>query len=165
MSQHPSEIEMSRQQGAPQQKKGWFGRNWLWFVPLIIILPVLCCCGGGGALMWFGIGQIFEMPPYKDSLALAEQNPAVQQALGTPLDAPDDFFSLVSMMQDGGQLDVQNNGSQVDFIVEMPVSGPNGTGTLIVDAESGDGGVSWTYTQQEIHLNDGTVIDLLGNSP
>lgn len=165
MSQHPSEVEMSRQQAAPQQKKGWFGRNWLWFVPLVILLPVLCCCGGGGALMWFGVKQIFEMPPYKDSLALAEQHPDIQQALGTPLEAPDNFFSLVSMMKDGGQFDIQNSGSQIDFDIEMPVSGPKGSGKLIVTANSSDSGISWTYTQQELHLDDGTVIDLLQPTP
>lgn len=143
-------------------RPSWFKRNWLWFVPTIILLPIFCCCGGGGALIWFGMGKIFELPPYKDSVALMEQDATVQQALGTPITSPQGFGDFVSMMQNGGTFNMNQVNSQIDFDTDIPVSGPNGTGRLIVVASSTDGGVTWTYTTQEVHIDaTGDIIDLL----
>lgn len=148
-------------QQPPKPQKNWFGRNWFWFVPVIILLPIFCCCGGGGALIWFGIGQALEMPPYKDSIALAEQNTEVQNQLGTPIDSPEGFMDLVTMMQEGGEFNFNQTNSFMMFDAKVPLHGPNGTGMLTIEAESPDGGLTWTYTLQEIELPDGTVVDLL----
>jgi len=147
----------------PPQKpqKGWFGRNWVWLVPVIILVPLCCCCGGPIGLLWFGVGQALEMPPYKDSVVLAEQNAEVQNQLGTPIDSPEGFMDLVTMMQGGGQFNMNQTGSQMLFDAQVPLSGPSGSGTLWIEAESSDGGMTWTYTVQEVDLPDGTTIDLL----
>lgn len=141
-------------------RKGWFGRNWLWFVPLVILLPVLCCCGGPLALIWFGVGQVFELPPYKDTIAIVEQNTEVQNALGTPIESPESFMDLVTMMQGGGELNFNQVGSQMTFDANVPLTGPNGSATLYIQAESTDA-INWTYTVQQVELPDGTVIDLI----
>jgi len=148
-------------QQPPQPQKSWFGRNWLWFLPTVILLPIFCCCGGGGALVWFSVGKVLDIAPYKDSVALAEQSAEVQSQLGTPLDAPEGFMDLVSMMQSGGQFNFNQTNNQMLFDAQVPISGPNGSGTLWIEAQSPDGGVTWTYTRQELELPDGTMIDLL----
>jgi hypothetical protein len=137
----------------PQKpQKNWFGRNWFWFVPLIILLPIFCCCGGGGALVWFGLKTITNETPYKDSVVAAQQNPEVQAALGTPIEV-------------GGFMGIPTDGSEPDYqpgmymIINIPIDGPNGSATIFVDATTTDG-VNWTYTRQEVELPDGTVIDL-----
>ncbi|MFK7790686.1 MAG: cytochrome c oxidase assembly factor Coa1 family protein [Phycisphaeraceae bacterium] len=147
-----------------QQKPrpSWFKRHWLWFVPTIILLPIFCCCGGGGALVWFGISQVFELQPYKDSVAFIEQNQDVQNALGTPLVTPTGFGDLVTMMSNGGEFNINQSGSTMQFDANIPISGPNGTGKLVLDAESSDGGITWVYTVREVHIDQtGEVIDLL----
>ena len=159
MSQHPSEVAMSRQARRPQ--KGWFGRNWIWFVPTIILLPVLCCCGGGGGLMWFGIKTLTELPPYKDSIAAVQADPDIQAELGSPIPTPGVF----GMMSSGGDMNVNSAGSSMQFDASVPISGPNGSGTLYVEAESNDGGASWIYIVREFEINGtGDVIDLLPDS-
>ncbi len=163
MTQHPSDTEMSWQQNQQpaKPKKGWFGRNWKWFLPTIILLPLLCCCGGPIGFFWWAGNQIFDMAPYKDSLTAAEQDPAVQQAIGTPIDAPDSIIALGKMQQEGGKFNVNSTGSTIDYDVSMPISGPNGTGMLVVVAQSTDGGATWVYTTQEVHVDStGEVIDL-----
>ncbi len=142
-------------------RPSWFKRNWLWFIPTIILLPIFCCCGGGGALIWFSLGKVLDIAPYKDSVALIEQDSAVQNALGTPIVAPEGFTDLITMMQNGGRFDFNQINSQMQFDAEIPVSGPNGTGKLFIEAESADG-VTWTYTVREVHIDQtGEVIDLL----
>lgn len=142
--------------GEAKPQKGWFGRNWFWFIPTIILLPVLCCCGGGVALVWFGLNTIKNETPYKDSVAAAQQHPDVQAALGTPIEV-------------GGFMGIPTDGSEPDFqpgmymIMNIPIVGPNGSATIYVDATSSDG-VNWTYTTQEVELPDGTIIDLMPGS-
>lgn len=148
----------------PQQppRKSWFKRHWFWFVPTVVLLPIFCCCGGGGALVWFGVSQIFELQPYKDSVTLIEQDPDVQNALGTPIVTPSGFGDLVTMMSSGGQFNINQTNNQMVFDANIPISGPNGTGKLVLEAESIDGGVTWNYTIREVHIDQtGEVIDLL----
>lgn len=157
MTQHPSDVEMSYPQ-PDQPKKGWFGRNWLWFVPVVILLPILCCCGGGGALVWFGIQTITDLPPYKDSVAAVQQDADIQAELGSPISAPGVF----EMLSSGGDMNANSVGSSIDFDATVPISGPNGSGTLRIEAESNDGGATWTYQVREFEIDaTGEVIDLM----
>ena len=142
-------------------RPSWFKRNWLWFIPTLILLPIFCCCGGGGALVWFTLGKVLDIAPYKDSVALIEQDSDVQNALGTPIVSPEGFFDLVTMLQDGAQYNFTQVNSQMEFSAEIPVSGPNGTGKLFIEADSSDG-VTWSYTVREVHIDStGEVINLL----
>ena len=142
--------------GQEQTRPGWFKRNWLWFIPLIILLPVFCCCGGGGALMWFGISEIQNIPPYQDSLTAAQSNADVQLALGSPIETG----GFMGFPTDGSNLDIQYNTNGTTFIGHIPITGPNGNAKIYVEANSTDS-VNWIYTSQEVQLNDGTIIDLL----
>jgi hypothetical protein len=157
MSAYPTHFDNGP---SMEDRPGWFKRNWLWFIPTIILLPMCCCCGGPLGLIWWGVGQVLDIPPYKDSITLAEQDPEVQNQLGTPIDGPEGFMGLVTTLQQGGELDFSQVGSQMQFNAKIPLSGPNGTGTLIVQAESLDG-VNWTYTVRQVELADGTIIDLI----
>lgn len=138
-----------------EPKRSWFGRNWFWFVPTLILLPVFCCCGGGGALVWWGVGQMKNLVPYADSVTAAEQDAAVQQALGTPI-----TVTTVMGIPAGGEFDLSIDSSGQTFTAEIPLSGPTGSGTLHIESNSVDG-VNWTYTIREVELTDGTVIDLI----
>ena len=135
-------------------QRSWFGRNWLWFVPVLILLPVFCCCGGGGALVWWGVSEMKNLPPYADSVTVAEQDAAVQQVLGTPITVP-----TVLGIPNGGEFDLSIDSSGQTFTANIPLNGTTASGTLRIEANSPDG-VSWTYTIREVELADGTVIDL-----
>jgi hypothetical protein len=160
------EMSQSYAPGPKQKKKGWFGRNWFWFIPLVVLLPILCCCGGGAWLVSFGVGEIMDAGAYKDTLAELEQNAEVQQAIGTPIDSPEGFMDLVAMEENGGTINLNGSGSGLDFDARVPVSGPNGSGMLVIEAQSNDGGNSWTYTKRELEVDGtGEVINLIPNAP
>lgn len=142
-------------------RSSWFKRNWFWFVPLLIMGPIFCCCGGIGLFMYWGVGEIKNLPPYVDSVAAAEQDPAVQQALGTPIEVA----TFMGVPSEGNfDFNLDSSGRQLD--ADFKLNGSSASGTLRIEAQSTDG-VNWTYTVREVELADGTVIDLLpaGNSP
>lgn len=170
MSQYPP--PMGTPQYAPvKPKKGWFGRNWFWFIPLVILLPILCCCGGGIFMVNYGIGQIMQSTAYTDTLTTMQQNSDVQRAIGTPIDTPEGFMDLVALEDQGGTINLQAVGSQQFFDARIPISGPKGSGVLIIEAESPDAGSTWTYKQRRIEVTGtGEVIELMpggstGNTP
>ena len=163
MSQYGSTMEPGHYDpyGDAEPRKSWFGRHWFWFIPTIVLAPIFCCCGGGALLIWWSIGYVMDIPAYKDSVALAQQSAEVQNALGTPVDAPEGFMDLVGIVQGGGQFDFNQVNNTIQFVCDVPISGPNGSASLQVQGESQDGGQTWTYTTQQVTLPDGSVIDLL----
>ena len=122
--------------GAPRPR-GWFGRNWKWFVPLVIVLPIIVCCGGVTAIVGGVFGMIKSSEPYKYALAQAQSNPQVTAALGTPIEAG--FFA-------GGNINLNNDDGAADLVI--PIKGPKGSGTLFVTATKTDG--VWTYQTLEV---------------
>lgn len=146
-------------------KKGWFGRNWFWFLPTVILLPLLCCCGGLGALIHLGVGVMFDTPPYQDTIAIVEQDQTIQQEIGTPIDWPEGFMDLVNIENQGGTIDLSSTNGYMLYTARLPVSGPNGSGTLRIEAESVDG-VTWTYMVREFEIDStGELIDLMPPDP
>lgn len=156
--QHPSEWH----QGQPPQEKGWFKRNWMWFVPLIILGPLFCCCGAPVLLTQYAFGKAFDTPAYKDTVAVAEKNAEVEKELGKPIKAPEGFMDMIEMLQTGGKFDLGFANGEQTFDAEIPIAGPNGTGKLIITATSTDDGQTWVYTKRHVKI-DGSdkIIDLM----
>jgi hypothetical protein len=133
---------------APVQEKGWMGRNWPW----------ACGCGCLGLLL-AGIalavvivvavfGVLRSSDVYVDSLARAQADPAVIEALGEPIEAAYFFAGNVNVSGAGGTADMT-----------IPISGPRGEGTLYIVANKFQG--EWQYTTQEVQIAaSGERIDL-----
>ena len=152
MSQYPSDTGMSQQ----KPKKSWFGRNWWWVLLLVLGLPLACCGGIIGLGFWGfnkGMEELKKMPPYADSVQLIETDPRATAALGTPVEVAGIF--------EGASQGYQFNVSETFFDAQLPVSGPNGSGVLIIDAELDLSSGNWVYDTQKLELPDGTEIDFL----
>jgi hypothetical protein len=119
-------------------RRGWFARNWKWFIPLVVVLPILFCCGGATAIVGVVFGTIKSSDPYKHALAQAQANPQVVAAIGSPVEAR--FFV-------GGSVNLNNDAGTANLVI--PVSGSKGSGTVLV-AGTRSGGV-WTYQTLEFH--------------
>lgn len=105
-----------------------------------------------GGMFW-GIfstvsGVIKNTEVYASSLSKAQASPAVQEALGTPIE---EGF----MFQ--GSINVDGNSGNADFSV--PLKGPKGEAKLVVTARRASAN-PWQYSVQEVRLPDGRVIDL-----
>ena len=111
----------------------WWMRNWKWFVPTgcLSLLVLLVAFVGSIALIVFSAMKSTDV--YKDALARARVNPAVVEALGSPI--KEGF--LVS-----GNTNV--NGASGEANLSIPISGPNGKGTIYVAARKSLG--RWDYS-------------------
>ena len=69
----------------PMPRPNWFGRNWKWVVPLGCLLPVLFAGGCGLLAFLFATGIMKQSDAYKIALARAQANPAVIEAIGSPI--------------------------------------------------------------------------------
>lgn len=60
-------------------RRGWFRRNWLWFVPAILLTIVV---GGGGAIYWAFYTRVYNLDVCQSAMVTIESDPRLQKALG-----------------------------------------------------------------------------------
>lgn len=140
----------------PEEEKGWWGRNWGWFVPLTclgcLVLPAACI----GGCVWMGVSAVQKSlgVPFAEGLAAARGHPVVVEALGEPIEMDWKGFQ--------GNMDGSGDGNRAT--VSFPVRGPRGRGRLSIEARERNG--VWIYDRLEIRI-DGRdePIDLRDHVP
>ncbi len=147
MSESPSQQPSAVQ---PQQKS-WWGRNWIWVVPVGCLTPLLLC-GGCLGLFVFGIfGALKSSEVYQQAVAKAQASEEVQSAIGEPIVAG----TFVS-----GSIEVSGASGNADLAI--PISGPKGSATVYAVAKKSAG--RWSYTTLEVEVKGAAGrIDLLAD--
>ena len=134
-----------------QPQKNWWGRNWKWMVPTVCLTMVLACAGFVTLIFSFVIGSIKSSDVYQESLAKARSNEQVKAALGTPIE-PGFFVS--------GNINVSNDSGNANL--SIPISGPQGKGTIYVTANKYAG--KWRYSAMECEISStGSRVNLLSD--
>ena len=148
MEQNPTHIPAT-------PRPNWWTRNWKWFVPAgcLSLLILFVVFAGSIALIVFSAMKSTDV--YREALARAKASPAVIDSLGSPIKEG----LLVS-----GNTNV--NGASGEANLSIPISGPNGKGTIYVAANKSLG--RWNYsglvveiakTHQRIDLLRGSVTE------
>lgn len=134
------------------QQKSWFSRNWPWVVPLGGCLSVILLIVVFAGSLIFGVSKVMEnSTPFEDALSLAQENPAVIDYFGEPLET-DGMFR--------GNLNFQNDEGEVDLSV--PIKGSKKSGTLEVKGTKKNG--VWNYELLQLIAEDGEeIFDLSDN--
>lgn len=132
-----------------QHQKSWFGRNWLWFIPLTGCLGFILLIVLGVGAAFFGVSKIMtNSTPIEYAIEQASKNELVTENLGEPIEK----YGIPS-----GSISLENDGGDVDF--SIPIRGDKGDGTLVVRGIKVSG--EWIYedlyviikeTQEEINL-------------
>lgn len=124
--------------------KGWFGRNWLWFVPLLGLSSFCFCCLGCGGIIFGVLQTIKSSEPYQMALAHVQADPEVRELLGEPI-VESGFMPL-------GQVNVLNDAGDATF--SFNVSGPKKEAS--VNASAIREGGQWRLTSVEVSPTDGS---------
>jgi hypothetical protein len=133
-------------------RPNWWKRNWKWFVPLGCFSVALLFLAFVGSILVIVFSAMKSTDVYKEALARAKANPAVIEALGSPI--KDGF--LVS-----GNTNV--NGASGECNLAIPISGPRGKGTIYVSASKSLG--RWNYSGLVVEVGQTHErIDLLQRS-
>ncbi|MBL8205502.1 MAG: cytochrome c oxidase assembly factor 1 family protein [Blastocatellia bacterium] len=137
----------------PQPQKNWWGRNWKWFVPTGCLTMLLACAGFVTLIFSIVLGSLKSSDVYNESLAKARTNAQVTAALGTPVE-PGFWVS--------GNISVENSSGNADL--SIPISGPNGSGTIYVTATKSAG--RWNYSTMICEISSsGNRVNLLTSTP
>ena len=113
---------------------------------------ILLAVGGIALFVTLLFGAMKSSGAYKQALVAARADPAVAQALGTPVNAG----FIVS-----GSVDV--SGTSGDADLSIPVSGPKGKGTVYAKATRSMG--EWQFTELVVEIaTTGERIDLLAGA-
>jgi Cytochrome oxidase complex assembly protein 1 len=138
------------QENGQPSKRSWWGRNWIWVVPIGCLIPTFVCCGVGFVTLIVGgvFGGIKSSDAYKEAVAKAKSNEAVQAALGLPIE--EGFFVT-------GNIHV--NGPNGKANLAIPISGPKGSATITAIADKQAG--RWTYSTLEVAVHGGNRVNLL----
>jgi hypothetical protein len=141
--------ELELQPQAQPRKKGWWGRNWKWVVPVgclgIVVLSLAFVFG----LLFLIFGIMKSSDAYKDAVAQVTTHQVVQDRLGAPIKA-----GLIVT----GNINVSGPSGQADLAI--PISGPKGKGTLYVEATKSAG--QWKFATLVVEVGEtAETIDLL----
>jgi hypothetical protein len=133
-------------------KRNWWTRNWKWFVPTGCLTLIVLFAAFIMSIMLIVFGAVKSTDVYKDAVARAKANPAVIEALGSPVE--EGIFV-------SGNTSV--NGASGESNLAIPISGPKGKATVYVKAVKSLG--RWQYvdlvvevrkTGERIHLVEKT---------
>ncbi len=72
-------------QAQEQKPRGWWSRNWKWFVPTLLLAMIIMCCGCPAAIIFSVIGIFRNSEPYLDTMQKIQADPQVQEAFGQPI--------------------------------------------------------------------------------
>jgi hypothetical protein len=133
-------MEPKKHPASTQEKsRTWWQRNWKWFVPVACLGFLALFAAFVMLIIAIGFGMIKSTDVYKDALATAQTHPAVVQALGSPIKAG--IFVMGSMNTSGSS-------GQADLAI--PISGPNGKGTIYAVATKTAG--RWTFSRLVVEI-------------
>ena len=135
------------------RKPNWWKRNWKWFVPLGCVTMALLFLAFVGSILLIVFSAMKATDVYKEALARAKADPAVIEALGSPI--KDGFLT-------SGNTNV--DGASGESNLAIPISGPKGKGTIYVSANKSLG--QWNYSGLVVEIGQTHQrIDLLQKSP
>lgn len=135
------------------RQKSWFEKNWKWFVPLLTVGALLLAFAFVAAAYLFASSIIRNTFPYQFATQHALESSAVAERLGSPLHVG--WFVA-------GQINYTN--SEGTAHLRIPVSGPKGKGTIMLDGKRRAG--HWEFDTLEVDVaGSSEPIDLLEKPP
>jgi hypothetical protein len=70
--------------GQPK-RRGWWSRNWLWFVPTVLLALVILCCGCPLAIGLWLYSRVFDLDVFQDAMQKIQANAELTRELGQPI--------------------------------------------------------------------------------
>jgi len=142
-------TQASTAAGTTEHPRGWFKRNWKWFVPTLILAPLVIGAISLGGYVLLRASKYKASEPYKMALSEVLLNKEVADRLGAP---------VVDGWNPSGNLPTDSQSGTARF--NFNIFGPQGQADVATSARLVDG--EWGITNLEITFADGTRRSLMG---
>jgi hypothetical protein len=109
--------------GPEQKPRGWWSRNWKWFVPTLFLGMILMCSGCLATIFFGAVGLLRNAEPYLPAMQKIQASPEAQEAFGQPIR---DNSWMPTWSPDRDNIDVR-----------WDLVGPKGKGKAYVKARMG----------------------------
>ena len=126
---------------------GWARRNWKCLLALGLVVGLGLMVAFVLAIAGFVFSMMKSSDPYRDGLAAARSSPAVEAALGRPIEAG----TLVSGS-------IKSTNASGEAALSVPLHGPRGKATLYIEGHKRAG--RWEYSLLRVQPRVGPAIDL-----
>jgi len=131
------------------ESRNWWSRNWKWFVPVGCLSLIALLVAFVGSIFLVASTAMKSSDVYKEAVAKAQADPAVVEALGTPI--------KIGFLTSGS---VNTSGPTGDAALSIPLSGPKGTATIQLEAKKSSG--EWAFSTLAVEVESSRKrIDLL----
>jgi hypothetical protein len=104
----------------PKKRRGWFRRNWRWFVPALLLTIVVV---GGGALYWFFFVRVYNLKVCQDAMQTIAADKGMRETLGEliqPVRRPASIFSKAGWQEIMPNARVEKDEIDVIWTIEGP---------------------------------------------
>lgn len=133
--------------------RSWLDRHARWKIPLGCLIAILLLCGFVAVLLTVLDVSFRNSIVYQQALARAGRSPEVVNRIGEPLKAGRIFQ---------GQINV--SGSTGNANMNIPVTGPRGKATIVLDARKVEG--AWIFRTLCVRFDDQSgTVNLLEATP
>jgi len=142
MSFDPSQTASAPIANATTPKKSG-AKKWIFGGLGCFGLLTLACVVG----FYFAFQMLGSNPGYLEALATIESSPEVGEAAGNPVEVG--TFTNVA--------NISTENRPIGFAYDVPVSGPNGTGTAHIEVSQDPASNEWSVDKLEVEINGENV--------
>ncbi|MBN1395167.1 MAG: hypothetical protein JW959_09100 [Pirellulales bacterium] len=144
MNAENNDPAADREPAAPiRKRRGWWSRNWLWFVPVLLAALIVFAAGWA---YWSFFGRVYCLTEYRTAMEKIVGSEQLRAELGAPIEAAG--WPPPSYRFDERERDVRWN-----------VAGPNGRAKAHVLAKLMRG--KWEFVILEVALPNGEKVSLV----
>jgi cytochrome oxidase complex assembly protein 1 len=126
------------------QSRGWFRRNWKWFIPSAILTVIVVAAVVATGVIAVRVNRYKSSTPYQTALEIVQESPTVQKLLGSPIK---DASWIPS-----GQLEVSQKGGNGTAAFNFTVAGPKGSAVVQTEARMVQG--EWNVNDLFVRVGD-----------
>ena len=139
----------------PPKRRGWFRRNWRWFVPVLLLTIIV---GGAGALYWNFFIRVYNLEVFQAAMRTIGADKDMQKTLGQPIEPvrrPPSLFSKAGWQEIVPTARIEEN--EID-ITKWQIEGPKGQAKAHLLAKKRGG--EWQIVMLEVTPVGGKKVSL-----
>jgi hypothetical protein len=128
-------------------RRGWWSRNWRWFVPTVLLTLVVLCCGCPLGFFYWAFNKVYDLEVFQVAMQKIQADAGLRRELGEPI-------TIVRWPPPAFRIEDNNGSGEAD--VHWEIEGPKGRAKAHVQARLTNG--RWDTQVLEVVLANGKKV-------